>query len=584
VSGVACFILSAMHFTPEQESVLGSSGDIRINAVAGSGKTTVLVEYARRHPKTSKILYLAFNRSVRMHAQQRFAAEGMANVDVQTAHSLAFRKIAIAQGYQVTKGYRVHDIVGILDLKPTDRDPHSPFLIASHVLKFSALFCNSPAARVDELDYLSCISDEKAAAAVRHFYTVIEHGTRRYLAKMDRKEIDATHDFYLKKYQLSRPRLAYDMILFDEGQDASPVMLDVFLSQNAVKVIVGDIHQQIYGWRHAVNALSRADFPQFTLSTSFRFNEHIARLAMDCLSWKRFLGDAPPVVIHGMGTSGKIKSRATIARSNLALLKKAIDAVQNDRTVKTIYFEGNISSYTYAAEGASIYDVLNLYLEQPQRIRDPLIQSMKSYELLKEFAGASEDMELSMLIDIVEEYGREIPALLKKLAALHVDDDKRDKADMVFSTLHRCKGMEYDAVTLADDFINPDRIRRLIEREKEKPVDRDRLSEEINLAYVAVTRSKGCLDFPEAMFPAEDKSLFTKTKKHGPLRLKFDKVLQFGEKRKNNPNAYKPWSIILDRELRGQFIGGRPMKELARHFGRDAGAIRARLKKLGLLR
>jgi F-box protein 18 (helicase) len=573
-----------MHFTPEQEAVLASSGDIRINAVAGSGKTTVLVEYARRRPQTSRILYLAFNRSVRMHAQQRFTAEGMANVDVQTAHSLAFRKIAVAQGYQVTKGYRVHDIVGILDLKPFGRDLHSPYLIASHILKFAALFCNSPAVRVDELDYLSLISDEKAAAAVRHFYHAIEHGTRLFLAKMDRKEIDATHDFYLKKYQLSRPRLAYDTILFDEGQDASPVMLDVFLSQGAVKVIVGDIHQQIYGWRHAVNALSRADFPQYTLSTSFRFNEHIARLAMDCLSWKRLLGDAPPVIIHGMGTSGKMRSRAIIARSNLALLKKAIDAVQNDRTVKKIYFEGNISSYTYAAESASIYDVLNLYLEQPQRIRDPLIQTMKSYELLKEYAGASEDLELSMLIDIVEEYGREIPSLLKKLAALHVDDDKRDKADMVFSTLHRCKGMEYDAVTLADDFINPGRIKRLIEREKEQPVDRDRLSEEINLAYVAVTRSRRYLDFPEAMFPAEDKALFAKKKSAGPLRRKFDKMWRRGDNRKQHPNAYKPWSILLDRELRGLFLGGRTIKDLSRHFGRDAGAIRSRLRKLGLLR
>jgi F-box protein, helicase, 18 len=573
-----------MHLTQEQETILASSGNIRINAVAGSGKTTVLVEYAKRRPRASRILYLAFNRSVRLHAQERFAREGMPNVDVQTAHSLAFRHIVQRQGYAVAKGYKVHDIVRILDLKPSAHDLHAPYIIANHILKFAALFCNVPAARVQDVDYCALITDEKAAGAVKHHYNAIESGTRQLLAKMDRKEIETTHDFYLKKYQLSRPRLLYDTILFDEGQDASPVMLDVFLSQSAGKVIVGDIHQQIYGWRHAVNALAAADFPQYALSTSFRFTTHIARLAMECLSWKRLLGDTQPVVIHGRGECQKIRSRATIARSNLALLKKAIDAVSNDRSVKKIYFEGNINSYTYAAAGASIYDVLNLYLEQQHRIRDPLIQTMKNFEQLKEYTDASEDLELGMLIDIVEEYGRDIPALLKKITGMHVNDDDRDKADMIFSTLHRCKGMEYDRVTLADDFITPDRIKQLLEREKEQPVDREKLSEEINLAYVAVTRSKQYLDFPEAMFPGEDKSLFEKKKSSNPIRLKFDKMFQLGEKRKFHPNAYKPWSITLDRELRGLYCGGTPIKDLARQFGRDAGAIRARLRRLGLVK
>ena len=68
-----------------------------------------------------------------------------------------------------------------------------------------------------------------------------------------------------------------------------------------------------------------------------------------------------------------------------------------------------------------------------------------------------------------------------------------------------------------------------------------------------------------------------------PLRLRFDKALQLGEKRRFHPNAYRSWTVILDRELRSLFIGGKSMKELSRHFGRDAGAIRARLRKLGIV-
>jgi F-box protein 18 (helicase) len=227
--------------------------------------------------------------------------------------------------------------------------------------------------------------------------------------------------------------------------------------------------------------------------------------------------------------------------------------------------------------------VLNLYLEKPGRIRDPLVKSMKSFELLREYARASEDLELSMLIDIVTEYGSSIPALLKKLKALHVPDEQRHTADMFFSTLHRSKGMEYDAVTLTDDFITPERLKRQVIKEQQEPIGRDRLNEEINLAYVAVTRSRGFLDFPMAMFPHEDRSLFTEKTAGGKLRQGICRALFLHEKRKHHPNAYKPWTLILDRELRELYSSGRKIKDLERHFGRDAGAIRSRLKKLGRL-
>ena len=52
-----------MELTPEQLDIINSTGNIKINAVAGSGKTTTVIEYAKARPTTSKILYLAFNKS-----------------------------------------------------------------------------------------------------------------------------------------------------------------------------------------------------------------------------------------------------------------------------------------------------------------------------------------------------------------------------------------------------------------------------------------------------------------------------------------------------------------------------------------
>jgi len=575
-----------MHFTDEQEAVFAAGGDIKINAVAGSGKTTVLIEYAKRRPRRNRILYLAFNRSVRLEAQNRFTREGLSNVDVQTAHSLAFRRIAGPLGYKVSSGYRIHEIAEILAIKPVSKDPLSVFLIAHHVLKFTAFFCNGVTQKVQQLDYRATIADPHAKSLVNHYYDHIEKYTRIFLAKMDKKEIAATHDFYLKKFQLSKPILGYDAILFDEGQDASAVMLDVFLAQPALKVIVGDVHQQIYGWRFAVNALKSVHFAQHALTTSFRFNENVAGLAVECLRWKERLGEQVSLCIRGVGLNKKIASRATIARTNLALLKNAIDAVQHDRSLKKLYFEGNINSYTYAADGASIYDVLNLYQDNKTYIRDPLIASMGTYKQLTEYAETSEDMELRMLIDIVDAYGTQLPALLKKVTALHVDDSRRGEADMIYSTVHRCKGMEYDSVTLADDFVNEDRIKKCIGNEKEKPVDRSKLLEEINLAYVAVTRCKNFIDFPACMFPQADKSHFTKAKMPIPLPKKSrnKNKTQADKKRSKFSKAYTPWTTEDDTRLRRLFlIKEESLIKIAQTFDRNIGAIRARLRRMGLM-
>lgn len=55
------------------------------------------------------------------------------------------------------------------------------------------------------------------------------------------------------------------------------------------------------------------------------------------------------------------------------------------------------------------------------------------------------------------------------------------------------------------------------------------------------------------------------------------------EKRKTHPNAYAPWSPQEDADLRAAFQSGQPVSDLSKAHGRNMGAIRSRLKKLGLL-
>src|ERR1051326_428405 len=227
-----------MILTPEQKAILKSSGNIKINAVAGSGKTTTLLEYAKTRNPGDRILYLVFNRSAKLEAERKFLS--LLNVRVDTAHSLAFHFVVKGNNYKLKEyGYKVHELVELLNIEERP-DKHHKYIIANHVLKFATYFCNSDKQRVAELNYSEVVNDYRAKGFVQSNYLEIEKYTRKFLKMMDRCEADIMHDFYLKKFQLEKPKLNYDYILFDEAQDASPAMLDIVLNQNATKVIVGD--------------------------------------------------------------------------------------------------------------------------------------------------------------------------------------------------------------------------------------------------------------------------------------------------------------------------------------------------------
>ena len=570
-----------MVLTSEQRAITDSGGDIRINAVAGSGKTTTLIEYARTRPRGSRILYIAFNRSVRIEARRKFDAAGLAHADVETAHSLAYRHThGIRQG-KVREGYRVHEVAGLLGLS-TNGDRHAEYVLADHINRFATYFCNSDARRVPELNYLDIVSGDAARQLVERNYAAIEANTRSFLAMMDRGDIGMIHDFYLKKFQLAMPRLPYDHILFDEGQDASAAMLDIFLRQDAVKVIVGDVHQQIYGWRHAVNAMDAAGFPTLPLNVSFRFPQAIAGLAMDKLRMKKHLGDSFHTGIVGLGRHRELSSEAVIARTNVGLLEKAIDHVRKSKKDSRIYFEGNINSYTYADEGASIYDILSLSNGRREGIRDKLLASMRDMEDLREYVELTEDRQLGMMADMVDDYGNEIPELIRSIKDRHIGDDDKTQADMIFTTVHRCKGMEYDMVRLADDFITEDSLLRQLEKDRQ-PASIRRLSEEVNLLYVAVTRTRNKLIIPSSVAsPASDPSphiiVLTDTRRSNRSGTPYSRS---GSQPKPRA-ADRKWTDSEDRQLTRMYEEGKTLKDMVLHFERSASAIQMRIRKLNL--
>jgi superfamily I DNA/RNA helicase len=318
--------------------------------------------------------------------------------------------------------------------------------------------------------------------------------------------------------------------------------------------------------------------------------EHI----LEVLKWKKYINCDCNFTIKGKGIPEKIKSKAVIARTNLGLLLKAIEYVTEKKKVKQIYFEGNINSYTYADDGASLYDVLNLYNYKHKLIKDKLIKEMKNLGELEEYIGKTEDAQLAMMVEIVKEYGNEIPEIIRTIKEKHIEGDNKEDAEMIFSTVHRSKGMEYDAVQIVNDFITEEKLEKINTDFKKEEIDYSKLNEEINLLYVAITRTRNSIYIPETLMPVD----FPHSKQIHVMRVlseeeKPDKkiIIQPTKAKLNKDNqkirikyhdAYKPWTQELDDELTVMYCEGVNVKDLARHFGRTKGAIRSRIKKLEL--
>jgi hypothetical protein len=359
------------------------------------------------------------------------------------------------------------------------------------------------------------------------------------------------------------------------------------------------MHQQIYGWRYAINSLQQVDFPVFHHSNSFRFDDEVALIANKILALKKILNQPAAVKIIGAGTPGNEKAtRATLGRTNFGLLLNAIAQWQGG-LIKNIYFEGNINSYTFADEGASLYDVLNLYNSKPAMVKDKLIATMSTMKDLEEYIEKTEDGSLGMIVEVVKEFGNRLPGLINELKNHHTAN--KEDADMIFSTVHRCKGMEYDEVTLLKDFITEDKLKKLIAQmggEKITAADTNRLGEEINIFYVAATRAKNKLVMPPEINPlksivlAQELTLAPSPKRGSHPSLDdwdlyntYQSKASVGKKSSSSKpvNSGKPWQMDDEERLEILFRNHQSLKEIATELGRGERAIRLKLISLGLI-
>lgn len=475
--------------SPEQAAVRDATGmRVSVRAYAGTGKTTTLVHWAHAHPR-HRTLYLAFNKAVQLEAARRFPR----SVTARTGHSVAFAATGRRYAGKLVPSLRPLLVARAMDFADVPSDAHA--LYAKWLIHMLQRFLASDAATI-----LPSFAPDDARAvswwAPRRAVRDTEELWRRMCDPTD-SEIGMLHDGYLKIFALQRPRLPYAGVLFDECQDANPVLLQLVQAQtHAQQIWVGDPWQAIYGFRGAINAMDRIQTDQaLRLTHSWRFGSAIAAAATRLLQWRD--ATVPPLI--GQGSAGAVAVRtwvdaphALLARTNAGVFDAALTWLQRYPTAK-LEFVGGLPGYRLDL----IEDVYRLSRGEPPQ--DPFLRCFPDWEALKTYAETVDDREIAMRIRVVDRYGAGIPEALRAIRAAAAP-----QAPMQLSTAHKAKGLEWPTVRLADDFPDLETDRMAWQRAAALPPGPERSAalaeclpqEELNLWYVAVTRAQRVLCLP----------------------------------------------------------------------------------------
>ncbi|KAJ6256250.1 hypothetical protein Dda_9085 [Drechslerella dactyloides] len=300
-----------------------------------------------------------------------------------------------------------------------------------------------------------------------------------------------THDCYLKMFSLTTNANAdiytfgkYNVVMFDEAQDANPCMANIILRQReaAAIIIIGDPYQMIYGFRGARNECFDDDkLPPdrtFHLTNSFRFGQDVADVAnliLGTIGERKLLrgirSDAPspalflpPRLSSRTGIISPLPRHTVIFRTNTELVKYFFATFTRDpnKPICLRTSAANASTAIIPLLKAGYYLYKGSVPKHP-RLRGIIsFNDAKAYLQREDRSGGldTDDVDIQAIALVVgmeryyaedQQMGTSFLEMLESSAGCIVDIE--DHADLVLTTAHQSKGLEWDDVIIADDFI-----------------------------------------------------------------------------------------------------------------------------------
>lgn len=498
--------------------------DVKGFAYAGGGKSTLLRAIEKYH-KNKTGIYLCYNKALEREARTLFIGT---NVHIYTSHSFALASIQVEFKKSFLRKVQIKPSKPSV-IKFAEFNLDNPLFNQLDIEKNCRIFIDvceqfiqTASAEITEIHFTEkvkkLIANKLNSKAIKSnqkkdaINYLINHSRLLLKSMFDtNNDCFCSHDGYVKYWQLSKPVINYDYIMFDETQDASSVLLNVILSQKCQKIFVGDRYQSIYQFKGGVNAMDIIPCEALPLSNSFRYGQQVADLATKVLRHSD-----EKIKITGRGFDTEIIKGSSyddadsflyIAHTNIHLLDILIDCYKasvptvfiTDKASYTLMKAESISHISQGGEGVGVF---------------------KKYDSIDRLIAEQRDLETKVLVEWFKEdrdkFNDLIGALRWSLDILP------EKALVRLCTAHGSKGLESDVVMLADDF---SLIINAFGDGQPLPED------ELNLIYVAITRAKKKLILTDKLHDALTKNLAFTLQKHKPAKCMVDNLV---------PESYKP--------------------------------------------
>lgn len=468
---------SQVDFTEEQDGIIDAvkaGKNVRAIARAGAGKSTCLVGCAARRPfRMHKVL--AFNAKIAEEARRRFPG----NTQALTIHSEALRCVGEHLRHRINTKPTVTPwdaakMIGLPKRLNVGEFSFPDYILYAITREAYEAWCLSDAATPvkSHVPRAPGMPDKDHADLASVILPAID---RLWDEQCDPNGPSwFSQSTYLKMWGMSEPKIDAQTLLIDEAQDLDPLVIAVIKHQDMQIVTVGDPEQAIYAWRGAVDALERvpADVTLY-ITQSFRFGDRIANAANSVLD---ILGATPlvrgtPTIASELRSMTDEEADITLYRSNSAMLARTVDLMAEGKKVHVIGRTREVKDFAFEAQK----------LKDGKPSKHPLLMGFTSWEQVMRRVKETDKGELQLMVHLVNRHGaNRLGAIL-----LEAEQTPRAGADVVLSTAHQSKGLEFDKVRLGDDFpcSSPD-----------DPDERAASDEELRLLYVAVTRAKCALD------------------------------------------------------------------------------------------
>ena len=484
--------------------VSNGTGSCIVEAVAGAGKTTTLLEAVDR--TGGGVALLAYNKKIADEIKEKLAKRGVdwKAAEAGTVHSFGLRAFSKAFGKPEIDDRKTAKIIERI-VADRGLDGLDPLIVFSTVISKLVSFAKQRALGVignirdakrwwDIVEHFDVFGDDDDAQAngARIISMAMDVLT---LSNAETKIIDFDDMVYLPVLLKCR-FWQYRWVFVDEAQDTNPArraLVKAILRRDGRLVAVGDRHQAIYGFTGADSDsldLIKHDFGavELPLTVTYRCPKTVVTRAREYVSHIEAHESAPEGVVmaiqleqlydHNQLCAGS----AILCRNTKPLVALAFDLIRRRIPCRVEGRDIGKGLVKLATKWKSVKTVNGL-LTALERYKTAQVARAKAEGA--EMRAQSIEDQVETLVVIASECKRagndNIPAVVASITSLFADDVENM---LVLSTGHKSKGREWKTVFVLDmDGTIPSPYARKAWQ----------MEQENNLAYVMVTRAQETL-------------------------------------------------------------------------------------------